>query len=90
MLADLARSNATVFPGMPVFYQAFCEMEHVPVLPKLAALHFCRRAAPGRIAKKFQEKFNLTIHSFYGARNVAGFATIAKQQTRAKGLSAKR
>ncbi|HMC23845.1 MAG TPA: class I adenylate-forming enzyme family protein, partial [Candidatus Udaeobacter sp.] len=35
ILGDLARSNATVFPGMPVFYQAFCEMEHVPKLPKL-------------------------------------------------------
>ena len=35
ILADLVRSNATVFPGMPVFYQAFCEMEHVPALSKL-------------------------------------------------------
>ncbi len=35
ILSDLVRSNATVFPGMPVFYQAFCEMEHVPALPKL-------------------------------------------------------
>ena len=35
ILGDLALSNATVFPGMPVFYQAFCEMEHVPVLTKL-------------------------------------------------------
>src|SRR5215831_10892060 len=26
VLADLARSNATVFPGTPVFYQAFCEI----------------------------------------------------------------
>ena len=35
ILSDLAHSNATVFPGMPVFYQAFCEMEYAPVLPKL-------------------------------------------------------
>src|SRR5207302_6225121 len=27
VLVDLALSNATVFPGMPVFYQAFCQME---------------------------------------------------------------
>src|SRR5207247_6484977 len=27
ILADLAHSNATVFPGLPVIYQAFCEME---------------------------------------------------------------
>ena len=35
VLDDLARTSATVFPGMPVFYQAFCEMETVPALPKL-------------------------------------------------------
>ncbi len=35
VLADLGGSNATVFPGTPVFYQAFCEMEDVPALPKL-------------------------------------------------------
>src|SRR5204863_427116 len=35
VLNDLARTNATVFPGMPVFYQAFSEMEDVPEFPKL-------------------------------------------------------
>ena len=35
VLDDLARTGATVFPGMPVFYQAFCEMEHAPALPRL-------------------------------------------------------
>src|SRR5206468_9812515 len=46
VLVDLARTNATVFPGMPVFYQAFCGMEDIPPLPNLrlcisagAALH---------------------------------------------------
>ena len=35
VLDDLARTEATVFPGMPVFYQAFAEMDDVPSLPKL-------------------------------------------------------
>src|SRR5207244_2295086 len=35
VLIDLARTNTTVFPGMPVFYQAFSEMENIPALPKL-------------------------------------------------------
>src|SRR4030095_5448249 len=35
ILADLARRNATVFPGMPVFYQDFCEMKDVPRRSKL-------------------------------------------------------
>jgi long-chain acyl-CoA synthetase len=67
ILADLARSNATVFPGMPVFYQAFCEMERVPVLPKLRLCISAGAPLPRAVSNKFREKFNLTLHSFYGA-----------------------
>src|SRR5439155_10671037 len=35
VLDDLARTEATVFPGMPLFFQAFGEMKAVPPLPKL-------------------------------------------------------
>jgi acyl-CoA synthetase (AMP-forming)/AMP-acid ligase II len=72
VLDDLIRTNATVFPGMPVFYQAFCEMENVPRLPKL---RLCISAgAPLAIAtaKKFRDKFGLPIHSFYGASECGG------------------
>jgi long-chain acyl-CoA synthetase len=72
MLSDLAHSNATVFPGMPVFYQAFCEMEHVPVLSKLRLCISAGAPLSRAVAKKFREKFNLTIHSFYGASECGG------------------
>src|SRR5436190_7945565 len=72
ILGDLARSNATVFPGMPVFYQAFCEMEHVPLLPKLRLCISAGAPLPRAVSKKFREKFNLTIHSFYGASECGG------------------
>jgi len=72
IFADLARSNATVFPGMPVFYHAFCEMEHVPVLPKLRLCISAGAPLSIAIAKKFQEKFKLAIHSFYGASECGG------------------
>src|SRR6266853_5108929 len=62
ILSDLVRSNATVFPGMPVFYQAFCEMEHVPVLPKLRLCISAGAPLPCVVSKKFREKFNLTLH----------------------------
>ena len=52
VLADLARTTRTVFPGMPLFYQAFCEMERYSCVTKAAALHFCRRAAAGRGREK--------------------------------------
>src|SRR5208283_1942945 len=35
ILNDLARTGATVFPGMPVFYQSFAEMENIPEMPRL-------------------------------------------------------
>jgi long-chain acyl-CoA synthetase len=72
ILSDLAHSNATVFPGMPVFYQAFCEMEYVPVLPKLRLCISAGAPLPRAVSKKFREKFNLTIHSFYGASECGG------------------
>jgi acyl-CoA synthetase (AMP-forming)/AMP-acid ligase II len=72
ILADLARTNATVFPAMPVFYQAFCEMEKVLAPSKLRLCISAGAPLPMTIAKKFQEKFNLPIHSFYGASECGG------------------
>jgi long-chain acyl-CoA synthetase len=72
ILADLARSNATVFPGMPVFYQAFCEMENIPMLPKLRLCISAGAPLPIPVAKKFLEKFHLPIHSFYGSSECGG------------------
>ena len=72
ILSDLTRSNATVFPGMPVFYQAFCEMDHVPALPKLRLCISAGAPLPRTVAKKFREKFNLPIHSFYGSSECGG------------------
>ena len=72
VLVDLARTNATVFPGMPVFYQAFCEMEDIPQLPKLRLCISAGAPLPVAVAKKFQEKFKLPIHSFYGASECGG------------------
>src|SRR5256885_2164252 len=72
VLEDLARTNATVFPGTPVFYQAFCEMENVPPLPKLRLCISAGAPLPVATAKKFREKFGLPIHSFYGASECGG------------------
>jgi long-chain acyl-CoA synthetase len=72
VLDDLAKTNATVFPGMPVFYQAFCEMENVPRLPKLRLCISAGAPLPIATAKKFREKFGLPVHSFYGASECGG------------------
>jgi long-chain acyl-CoA synthetase len=72
VLADLARTNATVFPGMPVFYQAFCEMENIPVLPKLRLCISAGAPLAMAVAQQFQQKTELRIHSFYGASECGG------------------
>ena len=72
VLADLARTGATVFPGTPVFYQAFCDIGDVPPLPKLRLCISAGAPLSSAVAKKFFEKFNQPIHSFYGASECGG------------------
>lgn len=72
VLADLVRTKATVFPGMPVFYQSFCELERVPPLPRLRLCISAGAPLPVSIAEKFRAKFGLPIHSFYGASECGG------------------
>jgi acyl-CoA synthetase (AMP-forming)/AMP-acid ligase II len=71
VLDGLAASGATVFPGMPVFYQAFCEMDP-PDLPKLRLCISAGAPLPLEVARKFREKLGQTIHSFYGSSECGG------------------
>lgn len=72
VLDDLACSSATVFPGMPIFYQAFGEMEEVPALPKLRLCLSAGAPLPLEVARKFLRKFKQPIHSFYGSSECGG------------------
>jgi long-chain acyl-CoA synthetase len=72
VLVDLARSDATVFPGMPVFYQAFCQMENVPALRNLRLCISAGAPLAIAVARQFWQKFKLSIHSFYGASECGG------------------
>src|SRR5215471_16823896 len=72
VLADLTRTDATVFPGTPAFYQAFCDIGDVPLLPKLRLCISAGAPLSTAVAKKFFEKFKQPIHSFYGASECGG------------------
>jgi long-chain acyl-CoA synthetase len=72
VLDSLARTNATVFPGMPVFYQAFSEMNDMPALPQLRLCISAGAPLPLEVARKFRERFKLSIHSFYGSSECGG------------------
>jgi long-chain acyl-CoA synthetase len=72
VLADLASTGATVFPGTPAFYQACCDIGDVPPLPKLRLCISAGAPLSSAVAKKFFKKFNQPIHSFYGASECGG------------------
>src|SRR6266481_1770697 len=62
VLMVLSRTNTTGFPGMPVFYQAFCEMENALALPKLRLCISAGAPLGPAVARQFQDKFNRPIH----------------------------
>src|SRR5262245_16923038 len=72
VLADLACTGATVFPGTPVFYQAFGGTGELPPLPKLRLCISAGAPLSSAVAKKFFEKFGQPVHSFYGASECGG------------------
>ncbi len=72
VLEDLARTSATIFPGMPVFYQAFCEMNDLPPLPNLRLCISAGAPLPATISRTFHEKFSRPIHTFYGSSECGG------------------
>lgn len=72
ILTDLSRTGATVFPGMPVFYQSFAEMGNIPELPRLRLCISAGAPLTRAIAAKFTQKFGLKIHALYGASECGG------------------
>lgn len=72
LLDDLARTRATVFAGMPIFYQALAEMDSVPLLPELGLCISAGAPLPLAEAEKFRAKFDRPIHSFYGSSECGG------------------
>jgi acyl-CoA synthetase (AMP-forming)/AMP-acid ligase II len=72
MLDDLATTGATVFHGMPVFYQAFCEMQNPSALPKLRLCISAGAPLSIEVARRFREKSGPSIHSFYGSSECGG------------------
>jgi acyl-CoA synthetase (AMP-forming)/AMP-acid ligase II len=72
VLDDLVRTESTVFPGMPLFFKAFGEMNETPFLPNLRLCISAGAPLSCGVARKFREKFGRPIHSFYGASECGG------------------
>lgn len=76
ILHDLARSGATVFPGMPVFYEKLADLAGLQNAPALPRLRLCISAGAPlsmRVAGQWSEKFGgRKIHTFYGSSECGG------------------
>ncbi len=72
ILDGLARTRATVFPGMPVFYQSFCAVDDVPDLTDLRLCISAGAPLSEALARRYREKFGQPIHSFYGSSECGG------------------
>jgi acyl-CoA synthetase (AMP-forming)/AMP-acid ligase II len=72
VLDGLERTAATVFPGMPLFFQAFGEIPEAPKLPKLRLCISAGAPLSRVVGQRFRHKFGCAIHSFYGASECGG------------------
>ncbi len=74
ILDGLARTQATVFPGMPVFFEKLAEMEDAPPLPALRLCISAGAPLPARVGEAFSARFGLKVHTFYGSSECGGIA----------------
>jgi acyl-coenzyme A synthetase/AMP-(fatty) acid ligase len=72
ILDGLARTGATVFPGMPVFFEKLAELEEAPPLPKLRLCISAGAPLPARVGEAFSRRFSLKVHTFYGSSECGG------------------
>lgn len=72
ILDGIAGSRATVFPGMPVFFQALCDLEETSLPPTLRLCISAGAPLSLQLAQRFREKFGQPIHSFYGSSECGG------------------
>lgn len=72
ILNDLARTGATAFPGMPLFFEKLAEMEEAPELPKLRLCISAGAPLPARVGEAFSARHGLKIHTFYGSSECGG------------------
>ncbi len=74
ILHGLAQSGATVFPGMPVFYEKLTALDTAPELPRLRLCISAGAPLPQPVADTFAARFGRKIHSFYGSSECGGIA----------------
>lgn len=78
ILDAIIATRATVFPGMPVFYQSLCDLGERPRLKNLRLYISAGAPLTLELANDFKTKFGREIHSFYGASECGGICYVRK------------
>ena len=78
LLHGLARSGATVFPGLPILFQKLAELDGDP-LPTLRLCISAGAPLSAATAAKFRTQFGVKIHGFYGSSECGGIAYDASE-----------
>ena len=73
LLDGLARTGATVFPGLPVLLQKLADLDGDP-LPELRLCISAGAPLSAATAEKFRARFGVKIHGFYGSSECGGIA----------------
>lgn len=84
ILAGLAATGATVFPGTPVFFQKLAELERPPLLPALRLCITAGALLPAAAAERFSARFGLKVHVFYGSSECGGISYDATDEPRSE------
>lgn len=72
ILDGLRRSRATVFPGMPVFFQTLTGLDGANSLPDLRLCISAGAPLSPTVGRAFTSRFGLKIHTFYGSSECGG------------------
>ena len=73
LLDGLARTGATVFPGLPVLFQKLAELDSARP-PRLRLCISAGAPLSAATAAAFRKRFGVKIHSFYGSSECGGIA----------------
>ncbi len=80
ILHDLARTGATVFPGMPVLFEKLAGIGCGPALPRLRLCISAGAPLPARVGEAFSARCGLKVHTFYGSSECGGIAYDAGEE----------
>lgn len=79
ILNGLNATRATVFPGMPIFYDKLAALEGETALPALRLAISAGAPLTPEVGERFTRRFGVKIHTFYGSSECGGIGYDAEE-----------